>query len=173
MLNSLLCCSRALHRQFELGTRHAVAQYSLEEAAVESLALGKIDQLVAGHAANVRTYLPCLGPIVFTVSRLSETSNAVSLSTVSAVDPAVPEGGLAPGTAVFATMLIFVLAIGRFVCVLSMLALVATRRFCLKEHKLTLNISSVLRMTRLYILVSLDIAWGVRGDRLGNFLKTP
>jgi hypothetical protein len=47
------------------------------------------------------------------------------------VDPAIVEGGLVPGTTVFATMLIFVLAIGRFVCVLSMLALVATRCFCL------------------------------------------
>ena len=59
------------------------------------------------------------GPTGFTVSRLSETSNAVSLSTVSPVEPAVVEGGLVPGTTVFATMLIFVLVIGRFVCVLS------------------------------------------------------
>ena len=62
------------------------------------------------------------------------------------------EGGLVPGTTVFATMLIFVLAIGRFICVLFMLAL----GFCLQEHELTLNISYVLRMTGLYILVSLD-----------------
>ena len=46
--------------------------------------------------------------IMFTVSRISETSNAVSLSTVSPVEPAVVDGGLAPGPTIFATMLMFV-----------------------------------------------------------------
>ena len=48
-----------------------------------------------------------------------------SLRTVSLVDLAVVEGGHVPGTTVLATMLIFVFVIGRFVCVLPMLALVA------------------------------------------------
>ena len=67
---------------------------------------------------------PASGPAGFTVSRISETSNAVSLSTVSPVEPAVVDGGLAPGPTVFATMLMFVSVIGRVVCVLSLLALV-------------------------------------------------
>ena len=40
-------------------------------------------------------------------------------------------------------LLIFVLAIGRFVCVLSMLALVATRCFCLWEHESLLGVEVI------------------------------
>ena len=69
------------------------------------------------------------------VLRLSETSNAVSLSTVSPVVPEVVEGGLVSGTTAFATMFMFVLAIGRFVCVLSMLALGATHCFSLATQR--------------------------------------
>ena len=49
---------------------------------------------------------------MFTVSRISETSNAVSLSTVPPVEPAIVDGGLAPGPTIFATILMFVSVIG-------------------------------------------------------------
>ena len=98
----------------ELDTYHAEAQYAREEVAVGSIDLERADQLVAAHA--VHAHVSALShPIGFMVSRLSETSNVVSLRTVSPVEPAAVEGGLVPGTAVFATMLICLLVIGRIV----------------------------------------------------------
>ena len=100
-----MCCSRALHHHFELGICHAVAQYALEETAVGSLVLEKVDKLVLVMPPMRARICLASGPIGFTVSNISEALNAVSLRTVPPAMLAVVEGGLSPGTTVFATIL--------------------------------------------------------------------